>query len=81
MRGATSAVFLVAAAWVAWKNGAEDGGVVVFPGLDALVPSLAGDLVAQGRATVGALVVAALASGGVDALAAWRERRGSDGGG
>ena len=78
MRGMTSAVVLAAAGWVAWQNGAEGSGVITFPGLAALAPSLAGDLAAQGRATVGVLVAAGVLAAVLDAVGAWRERRGGE---
>lgn len=45
----TPLLFLAAGAGVLAWNGAHDVEVILFPGLDALMPALAGDLKSQGR--------------------------------
>lgn len=45
-------LFLAAAVWVYWHNHTHADRVVFFPFLDVLRPSMAGDMRAQGEATV-----------------------------
>ncbi len=51
MRYLSGVVFLAGAAYVAWYNGTHHQAVLLLPGLDRLLPSLAHDPPAQGRAT------------------------------
>jgi len=52
LRYLSAVIFLVGAAYVAWYNGTHHQSVLLFPGLDSLMPSLAGDRPGQGRVTV-----------------------------
>jgi hypothetical protein len=52
LRYLSAVIFLAGAAYVAWYNGTHHQSVLLFPGLDAVFPSLSGDRPAQGRATV-----------------------------
>ncbi len=51
LRYLSAVIFLAGAAYVAWYNGTHHQAVLLFPGLDALFPSLVGDRPGQGRAT------------------------------
>jgi hypothetical protein len=52
LRYLSAVIFLAGAAYVAWYNGTHHQSVLLFPGLDTVMPSLAGDRQGQGRATV-----------------------------
>lgn len=71
----TPILFLAAGAGVLAWNGAHDSEVILFPGLDALMPTLAGDLQAQGRVSAYLL----MAMGLVLALYGLLERTGRSG--
>jgi hypothetical protein len=52
LRYLSAVIFLAGAAYVAWYNGTHAQSVLLFPGLDSLMPSLQGDRPGQGRVTV-----------------------------
>ena len=55
MRFLTPAVFFGAAGWVWWTNTQAAGKVIAFTFLDAIFPSLQGNVAAQGDYTVALL--------------------------
>jgi hypothetical protein len=52
IRYLSAIIFFAGGAYVAWYNGAHREGVLLFPGIDLVIPSLARDPHKQGQATV-----------------------------